>query len=47
VLVLDGEAVLLSLGETESGYMLVSIDEADGVRLSAPDGSEIGLAVPE
>ncbi len=47
VLVVEGETVVLAQGESAGGYTVVSVDEADGVRLTAPDRSEIGLSVPE
>ena len=46
-LVLDGETVLLAVGEAASGYTLVSADDGDGARLTAPDGSELFVSVPE
>ena len=47
VLVVDGETVVLAQGESGGGYTVLSVDEAEGVRLTAPDRSEIGLSVPE
>ena len=47
VLVVEGETVVLAQGESAGGYTVVSVDEAEGVRLTAPDRSEIGLSVPE
>lgn len=46
-LVVEGETVLLEVGEAASGYALLSADEGDGVRLKAPDGSEFFIRVPE
>lgn len=46
-LVVEGETVLLEVGEASSGYALLSADEADGVRLRAPDGTEVFLRVAE
>ena len=47
VLVVEGETVVLAQGESVGGYTVMSVDEAEGVRLTAPDRSEIGLSVPE
>ena len=47
VLVVEGETVVLAQGESANGYTVVSVDDAEGVRLTAPDQSEIGLSVPE
>ncbi len=41
-----GEVVVLAAGEEALGYRLLSITEADGVRLRAPAGAEISLAPP-
>jgi len=46
-LVVDGEVVLASAGETASGFRVVSIDEEGGVRLRDPEGLEATLALPE
>jgi len=47
VLIVEGDAVLLGQGESTGGYTLLSVDETEGVRLTTPDGSEIGLPVPD
>src|SRR5262245_3946206 len=46
-LVLEGETVLMSVGDTASGYRLLAADEDEGVRLADPDGRERLLALPE
>ena len=47
VLVVEGETVLLEVGEAALGYALLSADEGDGARLKAPDGSEVFIRVAE
>jgi hypothetical protein len=42
-LALAGETAVLAPGESAAGYTLVSIDEDEGVRLRAPDGSTVVL----
>ena len=39
-----GETVVLARGEAAAGYTVLSIDEDDGVRVQAPDGSVLQLA---
>lgn len=46
-LVVDGETVLLAVGETAMGYTLVAADLSEGVRLTGPDGAELRLPVAE
>lgn len=46
-LVVEGETVLLAVGETALGYTLVSADPGEGVRLTGPDGLEFRLPVVE
>jgi hypothetical protein len=38
-----GETVVLGVGEESRGYRVLSIDEESGVRLKAPEGSELTL----
>ena len=42
-LAISGETAVLAPGESAAGYTVVSIDEDEGVRLRAPDGSTIVL----
>jgi hypothetical protein len=44
-LALAGDTIVLGAGESASGYTVISIDEEEGVRLRAPDGSTIVLVV--
>jgi hypothetical protein len=46
-LVVDGEVVLASAGETILGFRVLSLDEEGGVRLRDPEGLEATLALPE
>jgi hypothetical protein len=46
-LVVDGQVVLASAGETVDGFRVVSLDEEGGVRLRDPAGLEATLALPE
>jgi hypothetical protein len=46
-LVVDGEVVLASAGETIGGFRVVSLDEEGGVRLRDPEGLEATLALPD
>lgn len=38
-----GEIVVCAAGDHVSGYVVVSVDEEEGVRVRAPDGAEISL----
>ena len=40
-LAVAGDTVVLAVGESASGYTVVSIDEYEGVRVSGPDGATI------
>jgi hypothetical protein len=46
-LVVDGEVVLASVGDTVSGYRVLSLDEDVGVRVRDPQGLEMALTLPE
>ena len=46
-LVVDGEVVLASAGDTVGGFRVLSLDEEGGVRLRDPEGLEATLALPE
>jgi hypothetical protein len=41
-----GDTVVLGRGESAAGYTVLSIDEEEGVRVQAPDGSTLQLAAP-
>ena len=43
-LAIAGDTVVLAAGESAAGYTVVSIDEDEGVRVRAPDGSVVQLA---
>jgi hypothetical protein len=45
-LTIQGDTVVLAPGESAAGYSVVSIDEEEGVRVKAPDGTAIVLAPP-
>ncbi len=45
-LVILGETVVLTTGESAAGYTVLAIDEDEGVRLRGPDGSTVVLAPP-
>lgn len=47
VLVLDGEVVLASAGDTVGGFRVLSLDEDKGVQVRDPEGLEAVLALPE
>ncbi len=42
-LAITGDTVVLAPGESAAGYTVVSIDEDEGVRVRAPDGSTVLL----
>jgi hypothetical protein len=46
-LVVEGEIVLLAVGEASSGYTVLAADETTGVRLRGPVGEELALEAPE
>jgi len=46
-LVVDGETVLLAVGDLSGGYTVLAADETTGVRLRGPAGEELALEVPE
>lgn len=47
VLVLDGEVVLVSAGDTVGGFRVLSLDEDTGVQVRDPEGLEAVLALPD
>ncbi len=47
VLVLDGEVVLASAGDSVGGFRVLSLDEDEGVRIRDPEGLEAVLALPD
>lgn len=46
-LVVDGEILLLSVGDAAGGYTILAADETTGVQLRGPGGEELALEVPE
>jgi hypothetical protein len=46
-LIVDGEVVLASAGDTVGGFRVVSLDEEVGVAIRDPEGLEVTLALPE
>jgi hypothetical protein len=47
VLVVDGEVVLASAGDTVAGFRVLSLDEDKGVRVRDGEGLEAVLTLPE
>ncbi len=46
-LVVDGEVVLASVGDTVSGFRVLSLDEDAGIRVRDPQGLESTFTLPE
>jgi hypothetical protein len=46
-LVVDGEVVLASPGDTVAGVLVLALDEEEGARVRGPEGLETTLALPE